>query len=203
MKLQEVREVINAKKAVKTDVETRFEKRHTELSVLNERLDNAKNALLIVQKIAKQTQEKFEYRISTLVSLALSAVFEDPYEMKLKYDTKRNKTEARIVLVKNGFEYDPLSATGGGVVDIVSFALRIALWSLAAPKSDNVIIADEPFKMLSADLQYKAGLMLKKLSEQIGLQFIIVTHNENLVEFGDRVFKISINSKGESSYVER
>jgi len=54
-----------------------------------------------------------------------------------------------------------------------------------------VIVLDEPFRFLSKDLQPKAGIMLSQLSENLGIQFIMVTHNEAFVEQADTVIEVS------------
>ena len=44
--------------------------------------------------------------------------------------------------------------------------------------------------MYSRDLQPLASLMIKKLSELLDLQFIIVTHNEDLASNADKIFYV-------------
>jgi DNA repair exonuclease SbcCD ATPase subunit len=162
-------------------------------------LENTEQALLIVQEVGKKTQEQLEYHISELVSLALSAIWEEPYEFKVDFVIKRNKTEAEVYFIREGKRINPMLASGGGAVDVAAFALRIALWSLQRPKSHNTIVLDEPFRFLSRELQPKAGKMLQTLSEKLGIQFLIVTHNEDLIDVADKVFENKIK-KG-MSYV--
>lgn len=40
--------------------------------------------------------------------------------------------------------------------------------------------------------------MIKEISNKLGIQFIIVTHEETLTEAADKVFEVSINRKGRS-----
>lgn len=157
---------------------------------------NALAARTIVQNVAEATQNKLEYHISSLVTAALSAVFPDPYSFELRFVQRRNKTEADLVFIKNGNETDDLlNSAGGGVVDIASFALRVALWSIA--KTRPVLIMDEAFKYLSVDLQDKASSMLKEISEKLGLQIILVSHLPQIISAADNVIMIE-NIKGES-----
>jgi DNA repair exonuclease SbcCD ATPase subunit len=158
-------------------------------------------AQLIIQEVAKQTQQELEYHISEVVSTALSSVFDDPYEFKVEFVIKRGKTEADLYFIRRKERVDPLSASGGGVVDVASFALRIALWNLLKGQISNTIWLDEPFKMLSRELQPKAGEMIKMLSDKLKIQFIIITHNQDIIESADKVFEIKQNSKGVSEAV--
>lgn len=149
---------------------------------------NAIKAREIISKVAVETQKTFEVQISSIVSMALTAVFPDPYEFLLRFETRRNQTEADIFLVKNGEEIDPEDSVGGGVMDVVSFALRVAVVVLRQKR--QTIILDEPFKHLSADLQPKASAMLLMLSQELNIQFIIVSHEEGIIECADRTFTI-------------
>lgn len=157
-------------------------------------------AQTLVQETAKTTQEQLKMHIEDIVQLALDTCFPDEYDFFLRYEVKRGKTEANLRFLKNGTEIDPMNAAGGGVVDVASFALRIASWSLG--KTDNVIILDEPFRYLSRDLQPKAGEILKRLSEDLSLQFLIVTHQQELIDVADKVFTVTQNDKGISKAKE-
>lgn len=164
-------------------------------------LIHIEEAKSILQTVSQKTQQELEYKISEIVSLALCAVFDDPYEFIINFVIKRGKTEAEIKFVKDGSSFDPLSSTGLGVVDIASFACRISTWNLKKPNSRNTIILDEPFKFLDKSQQHKAGEMLKMLSDKLGIQFIIVTHEEEIIESADKVFKVC--KKGDTSYVTK
>ncbi len=194
MNLKNFRKTIDDKKAVLESVNVRLEGAEDSLGSLNRDLKFSEQALTILQIVAKQTQEQLEYRISELVSLALESVFDDPYKMRLIYETKRNKTEAKLSFERNGEQLNPLSSTGGGAVDVAAFALRVALWNLADPKTDNVLVLDEPFKHLSKGLLPRAGLMLKEISEKLNLQIIMVTHLDELKDDADKVFQVSIKN---------
>ena len=148
----------------------------------------------IIQEVAQKTQQELEYHISELVSLALSDVFPDPYKLGIEFCLRRNKTEADIYFSKEGSEerFNPISSSGGGAVDIACLALRISLWNLTSPRKRNCIIFDEPLRFLSKDLQPLAGKMIKDISNKLGIQIIMVTHEKDLVIDADACFPISI-----------
>ena len=76
---------------------------------------------------------------------------------------------------------------GGGLIDVISFALRVVLHSLETPQSRNVLVLDEPLKW-TGKLMSKAGQMIKEISNRLGLQVILVTHEPELSEIADRSF---------------
>lgn len=122
----------------------------------------------------------------------MEAIFDDPYELKAKFVERRGKTECDLLFVRDEQEVDPLSATGGGAVDVAAFALRVASWSMQHPHSRPTIILDEPMRFLSVDYQEKASLMIKEISEKLGIQFIIITHESTLTEHADKSFRTRI-----------
>lgn len=158
---------------------------------LTRRQGHIDKAKVVLRLVAAELQEQLKYHISEIGTLALSAVFDDPYELLVDFVERRGKTECDIWLVDTeGNRLDPKDATGGGVVDVVSFALRIALWSLLRPKKRALLILDEPFRFLSADLRPKAAEMLKEISRRLGIQILMVTHSEILAEAGERTFLV-------------
>jgi DNA repair exonuclease SbcCD ATPase subunit len=195
--LKGFRKTVDSKTAIRNNTCSRLEKASVELKQLHKLQKQHEEVLFILQTVAKQTQEQLEYKISELVSLALESVFDNPYKMRLVYETKRNKTEASILFERGGEQFFPIQASGGGAVDIAAFALRVALWSLADKKTDNVLVLDEPFRFLSRDKLERAGLMMKEISEKLGLQIVMVSHLDELIAGADKVFKVS-QSKGVS-----
>ena len=155
-------------------------------------LTNTEDAQRILQLVAQQTQQELEYHVSELVTLALSAVFDDPYEFAIDFEIKRGKTECGLSFIRHEESMNPLDASGGGPVDVTGFALRVSLWALERPRIRPTIVLDEPFKHLSRNLQPRACEMLKQLSAKLGLQFIMITHSAALIEAADKVFEVDM-----------
>ena len=162
------------------------------LSIRNEQ------AREIIREVGLATQQKLQVHISDITSLALDAVFDDPYEMIAEFVQRRNKTECDLYFMRDGNKMSPLDSSGYGAVDIASMALRIAAWSMQAPQTRNVMILDEPFRFLSEDRQELASQMIKELSDRLGIQFIIITHNATLAGYADKTFRVRIK-KGKST----
>lgn len=159
---------------------------------LSSYLEDLQVARSLIQKAAQLTQEKLSVHISDLVSLALRSVFEDPYEFQATFENRRNTMECDLTFVKDGNEYKPLDSCGYGAADVASFALRIAYWSLGDTRP--VLIWDEPFRQLDKKKQGMAAEMVSKLSKELGLQIIIITHSEELAECADKLFNVSIEN---------
>lgn len=143
-------------------------------------LRHAQDAQEILQLLAQAVQQKAHERISEVVSSCLSAVFDDPYQFKIEFDRKRGQTEARLRFIRGDMEVDPMTASGGGMIDVASFALRIACIMMHRPKLSRVVVLDEPFKFVSAQYRENVRTMLEGLSKDLGIQIIMVTHIEEL-----------------------
>lgn len=185
----------------KEQIENRIKELDKDLKNLNSSLEAIEQAQIIIQDVALQLQNSIKYHIEDIVNLALNYVFPNEYEFVLDFFIRRNQTECEFWLKKGDVLFNPLLSNGGGVVDILSFALRIALWSLKVGEKNNTIILDEPFRFVSSDLQAAAGEILQELSEKLDLQFIIVTHETQIIEIADKLYKVEKN-KGISSVKE-
>jgi len=186
----------------KEQIEKQIADNEKNKNALVRRQRNIQEAQSLIQSVAKQTQEELSNQISSIVTLALNSIFDVPYEFGIRYEPKRGKTEAYLFFKKNGMEVDPIDDSGGGVVDVASFALRIALWQLSRPRPSDTIILDEPMKWLDRKLQPKASELLKTLSDKLGIQFIIVSHDEGIISAADKIFEVT-NKNGVSEVKEK
>lgn len=139
---------------------------------------DAEEAQRVCQMVAQAVQQQAHDRIAGVVSRCLEAVFDEPYEFKILFEQKRGRTEASLVFVRGDQTLDPLTASGGGVVDVAAFALRVSCLLLARPALRRVLVLDEPLKFVSEQYRPRARAMIEKLAEDLGIQFIIVTHDE-------------------------
>jgi len=163
------------------------------------RREGLENAQAFLQVVAQDTQEQLKYHVEDIVQLALDTCFPERYQFSIAFEVSRGTTTAVMKFIDNesGQSIDPMNASGGGVVDLAAFALRIAAWTLEG-STDNVIILDEPMKFISRDLIIQAARVMKTLSEKLNLQFIMSTHIPELIEVADRVFQVAINRAGRS-----
>ena len=190
-----IRKTLERRKGERNQLKQQIKVYRLEIRSLTSLRDNLEQARGIIRDVGLKTQQQLQFHISDITSLALNAVFEDPYELKVEFVQRRNKTECDLMFVRDGKEIDPLEASGYGAVDVAAFALRVASWSMQQPRTRNTIILDEPMRFLSEDRQPYASQMIKELSDRLGMQFIIVTHEEALTQYADKVFQVSIKDK--------
>lgn len=197
--INRVKQLFLQSKGMKKQIENNFIQNKTMLDNFNKRIKLLEQAQIFLQKIAQDTQSQLKFQIEDIVNLALETCFPNEYEFQLQFNIARGKTDAELVFLsqKTGRPIDPMNASGGGVVDLTAFALRIASYALEQGV-DNVIILDEPFRFISRDLQARAGEILKSLSTKLGLQIVMVTHIGQMIDIADKVFEVKKNSDGRS-----
>ena len=195
MTISNLRTVYDQKRGRQSQVADNLKAAKTKLIELKRDLHRHEQAREIVREVGLATQKQLQYHISDITSLALEAVFPDPYALVAEFVERRNKTECDLYFQRDADFVDPLSASGGGAVDVAAFALRVASWAMQNPKSNNVLLLDEPFRYLSVNLLSKASAMLQQISQKLGLQIIMVTHSPELVEMADAVFEVSLKNK--------
>lgn len=146
-----------------------------------------------LQKVAKDTQNKLSFHISEFVSNALETIWkDDAYSFELRFVSKRNKTEVEMFLLddKGSINLKDLNnlRTGGGILDIIAFALRVSLWSLQKSK-EKLLILDQPFTNLDNEHLPMANELLKEVNSKLGIQIVIINHNPQLNE-GNTIYEI-------------
>lgn len=150
------------------------------LHLAKRKLRYTEKAQWIIQSLAQEIQQKAHKQITQVVSSCIAAVFEDPYEFNIEFVRKRNRTEAKLTFLRDGHAYIPMDETGLGVVDVASFALRVACLALSQPKKRGALFLDEPFRFPSEEYPAKIGQMLLTLGKDLGIQFVLVTHKKEL-----------------------
>lgn len=143
-------------------------------------LSNTVKAQQLIQRVAAAVQQVAHSRICAVVSQCLSIVFEDPFLFSIKFEKKRRKTEAYLSFKRRGLEVDPEDASFGAMIDVASFACRLAEIVLSKPAVRKLEVLDEPFRMLDEENSNRVGAMLTQLCIDLGVQIILVSHNKRI-----------------------
>jgi len=149
-------------------------------------VEYAEEAQRIVQEIAQRVQQIAHDHIARVVSKCLETIFDEPYKFILNFERKRGRTEANLIFERDGESVDPLSASGGGVVDVAAFALRLSCLILSKPPLRRFLALDEPFKFVAKlgpegeEYRERIRQLLEELSKELDVQFLMVTHMDEL-----------------------
>lgn len=152
---------------------------------------NLFEAVKIIQEVARATQQELECEVSEIVTSAIQAIFKEDHSLRINFEMKRNKTEAEVfVQDENGNNLDLYNDDGGGLIDIVTFSLRLACWRIKSNKTSPIFLFDEPWKNLSKKFRPAAMQFMKDISEKMDAQIIMITHVSDFIEVADKVIEI-------------
>lgn len=180
MDISSTRKNVNQKLIEFNFARKKYREEHNLLTESEEKVEAIQKAQEIAQQIAQEVQQRAHNQIAGVVSRCLEAVFEEPYTFKIHFERKRGRTEARLVFEREGLEIDPMSASGGGIIDVAAFALRLSCLSLSQPPLRRLLVLDEPFRFLSEEYRERAKVLLETLSEEMEIQILLITHMEEL-----------------------
>lgn len=191
--LDELKAQLYTRKGQKKQLEDELERLAAEQEAQKRRLQALQKAHILLQEAAKMAREQGKARLEEVVTAALHYVFGPHlrFEVELTESAGRAQAEFYIVTEQDGetIRTRPMDANGGGVVDIVSLALRIALLELHQdPRLMGPIILDEPGKHVSDEYAEKMASFLRYVSQTFGRQVILVTHQPYLVGIADKAF---------------
>ena len=148
-------------------------------------------AILKIQEVAKNVQDQLRIRLQDVVQTALDVVFPGAaYVFCVDFIPRRGRTEVDMWLDKDGTRLNPLDSNGGGVVDVISLALRICCLTLST--KDRVLILDEPFKFIRGTPRNRLGAMVTALSARLGIQIIMVADVSDTGIIPDREFNVTM-----------
>jgi len=159
------------------------------------KLETTNKSIVILTDVLSITQEEIIKYIETVVTSALQYIYGDEYTFHAEYQLKRNQPEVELFVTKGDIQYDWKSSCGVGVLNICSFALRCVCWSLIEPRTEPILIVDEPFSSISGIEQLeKAEYMVSKLHEMLGIQIIIISGKPPVTNYAEKIFYTKIEN---------
>lgn len=124
-------------------------------------------------------EESIEKNITSISDLATSGlhhiIYDQDLEFKIAQEIKYNRLSMKFFLEQDGTEGDPLNSFGGGAAVIISLILRLAVMARLGMK--DILILDESMVALANHYVPFAASFIRKLSEQTGINILMVTHN--------------------------
>lgn len=153
---------------------------------------------LLLQMTSEYARQQAKQRIEEIVTSALSVVFGKDYSFTIEITTRANQPVAEYYLESEGIvtqlrppDYD----RGGGVADVVSLALKLAVAELSGVK--GTLFLDEVGKHVSQEYAPNVAYFLKQYSEKFDRQIVLITHNTALAEVANHSLGVT-QVKGQS-----
>ena len=147
-------------------------------------------ALKVLQQAAKLAQVETASKLSGIVTRAIRSVLEKPYEFHLEFVERRGSTECDIFVTLYGNRASILGSTGGGLADVCSLALKVAYILLG--NNDRVLFLDECSRHVNSPGQRRLfANVIRTLSQEFKIQFIIATAIPELIEIADNLIMVT------------
>jgi len=147
---------------------------------------------ILLQKTSEYARQQVKQKLEDLVTQALAVVFGKPYRFWLTIEVRSNRPEVDYWLELDGVvtqlkppDYD----NGGGIVDIISLALRLGVAEMEGVRGPFLL--DEVGKHVSEEYAPNVAFFLKEYSKTFNRQIILITHNDALAEIGEVSYRVS------------
>jgi len=198
--LQSLINQVERKKGERRLLEMQLQQTDKDIQKADKEIEILQQVIVIFQKSSEYARERMKYTIDEIATNALRVVFGGDISFEMELGTRAGAPTADFFVVEDGLKLSPMDAKGGGLVDVISVALRLAILELYEPKIEGPVLLDEPGKMVSAEFVENFVFFLKEYCHKTGRQFLVVTHNTALAAAGDRTFRVS-NTAGVSEVV--
>lgn len=154
----------------------------------------------LLNSIGEVRQDQAQKQIESLVTMGLQTIFESNLSFhiiqrsglksaQVEFIVRSTLPEGRIV------DTPLLEARGGGLVAVVGFLLRLVILLLSKPKN-KLLVLDEVFAHVSAEYLDKVAEFLKQVTDKTDVQIIMVTHQSELTETADKLYRFSLDKDG-------
>lgn len=193
MQISDVRKFLERKKLERDITIKSISALKKSIKLKSMELERQKEGQLILQTVSSETQLGISLTVNDMITTALQSILgEDAYEFQLEFEIKRGISEAVIAFIKNDSEFDPIDDVEGGVIVTAAWIARIAMWSVSVYQTRPLFIADEPFiRLKGKEFPRNAGLLLKTISEELGIQIILASHTAEINSYAAKVFSFS------------
>lgn len=169
------------------------ESEETKIGAQLARKQHLEEVSMLLVKTADASREAGRQRMEKVVTRALQSVFGSDFTFEIEMDESGGKPVARFLVCSVGengeiVKNEPQDSRGGGINDIVAFALQVAtLVVYNEPKIQGPILLDEPGKHVSEEYVVKFGEFLEFISKTFNRQITMVTHQPHLAATANKM----------------
>lgn len=189
---------VSRREGIRDSIKETIEKKKGEIKEVEGEETKLNGVVFLLQKAADFSRNQATHQIEDIVTQSIAYIMQNSSRFIVDLSEKRGLPIAEFFVESDYGDYKvktkPELSRGGGVVDIVSLALRIAFLENHRPKMDGPLFLDEPGKHISDDYIFNMGEFLKECSRLFSRQIIMVTHNDYLTNICDKAFRVDIRN---------
>lgn len=197
--LRRARDKVNGQKAKRDLLEQQREVAVKKKTEAEEQLGIFGMVQILLQKTSDYARQQVKTRIEDIVSEALNVVFGGTHRFIIDLSLRGNQPIAEYWL-NDGSTLTKLEKPdydrGGGKVDIIALALRLAVGEMEG--ISGPLFLDEVGKHVSKEYAPAVAYFLKEYSANFDRQIVLITHNADLAEIGEVSLSVKRSPGGES-----
>lgn len=133
-------------------------------------------------------------KMAGLITYGLKTIFQDQNLSFMPVIMKKNEKIHIELKTYNGEIEGEYGSFGGSVAVIESFLLRVL--SVLKLKLARLMLLDETFAAVGWEYIPNTSKLISELSEKIGLDVLLVTHQKEFQQYAKNVYRIRESSKG-------
>lgn len=195
--VQSRRRLIDGRQGEARSVLTRAQAVKQEMEALAEEVATLEKSGAVLNSLGEERQLKAQETIEELVTRGLQEIFDETLSFHIIQTVKAKAASVEFVVrttLEGGDVVDTpvMDARGGGLAATIGFLLRVVILLLKKGQDeDNILILDETFAHVSADYLPNLSEFLRELVDKTGIQIIMVTHQTELTENADVVYRFT------------
>lgn len=171
-----------------------YKKNKLDISKVEESRDIIMDTIELIKELIVEDADKFIDIVQGLLTLAVRKIFYDVNNPKVKIEIREGaRNSCSIYYIYTDHEgtkikSDIRKAVGGGVRAVIGFILQT--FFISYYKKDRIIFADEAFKEISKSYRPYFIEFLKELCEKHNFKILLISHDEDLIQEADYVYKM-------------
>lgn len=184
---------VNQKLAVRDVLYKQLRELDSDVLQYSQAVTDSEEAAVVVGAVEKTQQDQLKQKLEKLVSYALTVIFERTFKFVVDFDSRGQQSEAKfLILDENGVTQPVKDAHGGGILVVVAYILRAIVMMSSQPRLSPIMIDDESLVQVSAEFRPRLIEFLRKFAESANLQLIMITHQEDLKEIADKIYRFTL-----------
>lgn len=148
----------------------------------------------VLKKMMDQLSKSQIQHLSDLLNSSVQSIFFDrQYSIELNVTELRNQNQLKILLhedTPDGHIVSDINDNGYGLKGIIGFILQC--YFIIYYKQDPILFLDEAFGNLSSQYLPYLKALIQSLTNKYGFRFILITHDERLMEMADRTYHVRL-----------
>lgn len=169
-----------------------------EISELGSLVEDLDRVTLLLNSMGEDQQFQTQQKIEELVTRGLRTIFDDSLSFHIIQTVKGRAVVVdfvlRTTLDRIVIDTPVLDARGGGVAATIGFLLRLVVLLLSkGTRTEHILVLDETFAHVSAEYLPTVNEFLREVVDKTGVQIVMVTHQPELTELADKVYRFSVN----------